>query len=179
MKRLASVALLVLAACTTDNRHIRSDWELENAARLAKEGDQAARPPLPRFPQDGDLVAFDVQRMPAFRFYIDASTLSIDGPLVRYVLVARSGSGAENISFEGLNCRAGEYRLYASGQAGQWREQEVPWRDIGTRLAQRTLMSEYFCPRRWPIASAAEGVMALRRGGHPSALGAHATPSGR
>lgn len=107
-----------------------------------------------------------------FRLQVDPRSLTVTPEgIVRYVLVARSPSGAQNVSYEAINCRSAEYRLYATGRAdGAWQREESPWRSIGSRtLAQRVLMREYFCPRRIAIASAAEGEMALRRGGHPLA----------
>jgi hypothetical protein len=150
---------------------MHSDWERENAARLAKEGDDA-RAALPPAPRPGDLVEFSAGPASSFRFHVDPATLHVNADgLVRYVLVARSGSGAENVAYEAINCRSYEYRLYATGRPdGSWQQVDLPWRPLGTRTpAQRVLAREYFCPKGISIANAAEGVMALRRGGHPLA----------
>lgn len=167
----AALAVLAvgLAACAEHDRS-RSDWEDQNAPWLAKVDDPAGTAPLPPYPRAEDLIEFPVEGVPAFRFYVAASSVAVsrerDG-VIRYVLVARSSAGAENVSYEGLNCRSGEYRSYASGHSGAWRRQEAAWRPIAHRRAQRTLMHEFFCPRHVAIADAAEGVMALRRGRHP------------
>jgi hypothetical protein len=164
------MVLLLLGACSSGTEHMRSDWEQENAARLAREGDDATRVPAPPYPRTQDLVEFAVPAVPDFRFYVDASSLGVGDGVVRYVLVGRSSAGAENVVYEGVSCRAAEYKLYAIGRGpGRWEAQQVPWRPVGQRPAQRVLMAEYFCPRRSSIASAAEGVTALRRGGHPLA----------
>jgi hypothetical protein len=162
---------VLLAACGGREDRMRSDWEEANAARLAKESD-AAPVELPPAPGARELLRFRAGPASDFDFYVDPGSLSVspDG-IVRYVLVARSPGGARNVSYEGISCRAAEYRLYATGRGdGAWQRDESPWRSIGSRApAQRVLMREYFCPRRIAIASAAEGEMALRRGGHPLA----------
>lgn len=93
--------------------------------------------------------------------------------MVRYTLVARSPQGAQNVSFEGIRCESREVRGYATGRAdGTWSRRDTPWRRIESRSVQRwhnALAAEYFCAGRTPIQDAAEGVDALRRGGHPRA----------
>lgn len=50
----------------------------------------------------------------------DSLTVSSDG-IVRYVVVAVSGSGNINAAYEGIWCRAGEVKTYArAGNDGQW-----------------------------------------------------------
>lgn len=160
---------------------MRSDWEVRNAAWLAKQQDDAATIPLPPYPREADLIEFRVDGAPSFRFFVAAGSVSVsrerDG-VIRYVLVARSSEGAENVSYEGLNCGAAEYRTYATGQQGAWRRHEVPWRPVLQRRAQRTLMNDFFCPRRVAIASAAEGVAALRSGRHPLVIDPNVTGAG-
>ncbi len=109
-----------------------------------------------------------------FRFFVDRASLSVgkDG-VVRYTLVARSPLGAENVSFEGIRCREGTYRVYAFGRSdGRWTERATGWRRIEPKSVQRwhsALWREFFCPQRVPINDAAEGLEALRLGGHPHA----------
>ena len=97
--------------------------------------------------------------------------MGADG-VVRYVLVARSSQGAENVSFEGIRCSTSEVRIYATGtHEGTWTRSAGPWREIAPRSVQRwhnALRDEYFCPLGNPVGSPAEGVAALRRGVHPS-----------
>ena len=110
-----------------------------------------------------------------FRYSIDGATLSVDPRgVVRYVLVARSASGAENVSYEALRCKTDEYRIYALGRAdGTWGGRPGNWRPIAeSRQGQhRTLQREYFCPQNNPIHDADEGRRALQEGGHPWAKG--------
>lgn len=92
--------------------------------------------------------------------------------MVRYTLVARSPSGAETISYEGMRCSSETYRVYAFANDGTWsRSQGSPdWRPIEPKSIQgwhNVLRSRFFCPQRYSIQTAAEGIDALRRGVHP------------
>jgi hypothetical protein len=94
--------------------------------------------------------------------------------VVRYTLVARSPSGVSNVSFEGIRCSTNSYRVYALGNDGAWSAKESDWRPIEPRSVQRwhlELRSNYFCPGNVAIYSVAEGLNALRRGGHPAVSG--------
>lgn len=130
-----------------------------------------AEVPPPPYPGDADLIEFQVSSGATFRFYIDAASLSVgaDG-VVRYTLIARSPSGVANVSFEGIRCSTKSYKVFARGSGGRWSPRKGEWRDIEAKTIQRwhnVLYFEYLCPRHRPIDSAAEGVDALRRGGHP------------
>lgn len=170
MRALASVALcLALVACAADTPD-QSDWEREQQLQSWQE-DRVALPP---YPKNENLVEFQVDAGPDFHFLVDAASLSVgsDG-VVRYVLVARSPEGVQNDSFEGLRCRDGEYKIYATGRKDRtWAKTREPrWRPVEQSAGSwhRTLAYDYFCPQRSPIRSAAEGVDALRRGGNPRA----------
>jgi hypothetical protein len=145
-----------------------TDWERQRAQRNWREIEVV----LPALPQQKDLLPFFVSSASSVQFYIDSASLSAgaDG-VVRYVLVARSAQGAQSVSFEGIRCSTSEYRIYATGGSGGWLRSTSPWRPIAPRAIQRwhnELRDEYFCPLGNPIRTAAEGVDALRRGGHPS-----------
>jgi hypothetical protein len=123
---------------------------------------------------------FFVAATSEFRFFVDAASLSVgsDG-IVRYVLVARSPSGLENVSFEGMRCETNEVRIYALGRDGSWVGRPTDWRPIQPRSVSRwhnELFRNYFCPQREPIVSAREGVLALRQGGHPLTKGLSQDP---
>jgi hypothetical protein len=126
--------------------------------------------PLPPYPRAASLVEFTVSEPRGFRFFIDGATLTAgkDG-VVRYVLVARSPEGAQNISFEGLRCASAQHRLYALGRSdATWAPSRVDWQPVlGAPPRQVALYREYFCPQKEPIRDAAEGVRALQAGGHP------------
>ncbi|MDH3318508.1 MAG: CNP1-like family protein [Betaproteobacteria bacterium] len=146
-----------------------TDWERQQAERNWREAEVV----LPAFPQKVNLMPFFVSAASSYEFYIDGASLAVgeDG-VVRYVLVARSSLGAESVSFEGIRCSTSEYRIYATGKSGGgWLRSSSPWRRIAPRQVQRwhnALRDEFLCPFGRPIRSAAEGVDALRRGGHPS-----------
>jgi hypothetical protein len=87
---------------------------------------------LPPWPKDSDLVEFqlDTGSPSRFRYFIDGQHLNIGrDEVVRYTLVAESPTGARNVTFEGLRCKAqGVFRTYAYGsgkafipvEAGEW-----------------------------------------------------------
>jgi CNP1-like family protein len=178
LKRLLAFALampFVLALAQP-----KSDWELEMERRGWKEGEYK----LPALPKPDDLVEFYVSATTDFRFFIDRQSLSVgkDG-VVRFTLLARSPSGAENVTYEGIRCSEGNYRVYAYARPeGGWRERDSEWRPIEVKTTQRwhnALWREYFCPQKVPIFDPAEGIDALRRGGHPNAAGLQRLPGGR
>ena len=178
MKRLAAIVLAGYAAAGF--AQFKSDWEAEIERRDWKEGDYK----LPSPPKPEDLMEFYVSAGTDFRFFVDRQSLSVgkDG-VVRYTLVARSPSGTENVTYEGIRCSAGTVRTYAYGRrGGGWSERESAWRPIEPRPTQRwhnALWREYFCPHKVPIYDPAEGVDALQRGGHPNAAGLERGPGGR
>jgi hypothetical protein len=138
---------------------------LAACAAAEPQPEERATPPQQR----GELIEFSVAGTREFRFFVDAASLSVgsDG-IVRYVLVARSAAGAENVSFEGMRCATREVRIYALGRDGAWVGRETDWRPIQPRGAHawhEELYREFFCPYREPIGSAAKAVQALRTGG--------------
>ena len=165
MRALAAV-LVLLAGCAGPKD--QSDWERENIRATQQIDEQLPRLPPP--PRRGPLLEFPVSGSPV-RFFVDGSSLEPgqDG-VVRYVLVARTAGGVDNVSFEGIRCATGESRQYAVGhpdgkwsaRAGDWRP-ALPW--------QRVLGREYFCAQSVPIRDRGEGVRALQEGGHPFSRG--------
>ncbi|MDW8470005.1 MAG: CNP1-like family protein [Burkholderiales bacterium] len=165
MRRATALACALWAAAAhAQAPGPKSDWERAQEAREFRE----APVTLPPFYREEDLIEFSVGPAVAFRFYIDRASLSVgeDG-VVRYTLVARSPHGAENVSYEGIRCRTGTHRVYALGQRDRsWRPVERDWQPTD-RVWTRVLRRDYFCPMQRTIFSAAEGLEALRRGGHP------------
>lgn len=128
---------------------------------------------LPAAPRSEDLIEFYVGPNTANRFFIDGSTLNVgnDG-VVRYVLVVKAAGGATNVTFEGIRCQTGEYKLYASGRAdGSWAPSRIAdWRPIENKPVNRhhaALSRDLFCSTGIPIASPDEGRNALRRSKDP------------
>ncbi len=162
------LALLVLAGCSTRPAE-QSEWERENRKAASSE----EQVPLPAYPASARLIEFDRDQPGDFRFFIDPATLSVDDKgVVRYVLVARSRSGVENVSYEALRCEAAQHRVYALGRPDRtWSRSRTGWRPLEPGTRQLELYADYFCPQKVPIRNAAEGVGALQDGGHPFAKG--------
>jgi hypothetical protein len=173
------VALTVaLGAC---DRGVKSDWERKNEGTLENDASEAV-PPLPAFPRRATLQEFEPRPPRDFRFYIDGATLAVDPKkgVISYVLVVRSLSGVDNVTFEAINCKSDEYRVYALGRAdGTWGGRASPWRPIveSRQPQHRSLQRDYFCPQSTPISDADEGRRALQDGGHPFAKGFAADPT--
>ncbi len=68
----------------------------------------------------------------------DSVTLDRDG-VVRYVMVASSGSGAVNALYEGIRCNTGDFKVYARYNTGSgWRPvKDAPWQPLVARSASR------------------------------------------
>lgn len=65
------------------------------------------------------LQAFEVSKNSALIYGIDPRTLTVgDDGVVRYVLVARSASGALNVLYQGIRCQTAEVKTY-----GRWNNQ--------------------------------------------------------
>lgn len=175
MRRLLALPLFSCAALVLAQP--KSDWEIRQEERSWTEGGVS----IPAFPKREGLIEFHVSAATDFKFFVDPASLTVsaDG-VVRYTLLARSAAGAENVTYEGIRCKAGIYKIYAYGRAdGSWVSRASDWRPIEPRSVQRwhhALWRDYFCPQRVPIFDVAEGIDALRRGGHPNAPAGHAGP---
>lgn len=127
---------------------------------------------LPEYPAMESLVGFDAGPTSAFRFFVDPASVSLgqDG-VVRYTLVARSSSGALNVSYEGLRCATRERRLYAFGRDDKtWAPaRSSDWARISSSPHHVALADDYFCPARGTVRSAEEAVAALKRAARPGA----------
>jgi hypothetical protein len=160
--RAALLLLAALAGCSS--APLQSDWE---RAHLAETVAEETVPP-PRFPRPADLVALDVPAPSGVRFFVDPATVSVGRDrVVRYVLVGRSASGIDNVTFEGLRCAPREFRVYALGRADRsWGGSAGPWqttRSAEVSPARRALAQDYFCADGFPVRDAGEAVAALHR----------------
>lgn len=129
---------------------------------------------LPEYPDDQNLLEFSAGATNGNRYFIDGKSLTVgaDG-IVRYAIVVKTRGGASNITYEGIRCRNGQYRLFATGRGDRsWAlAHNAEWRGIENNQINRhhfVLSREFFCPIGIPIASVTEGLDALRRGRHPS-----------
>jgi hypothetical protein len=130
---------------------------------------EAQKKLLPPPPKDASLIPFYVGPAIPFAFFVDRASVGVgqDG-VVRYTLVARSASGAMNISYEGIRCRSSERRVYAFGGPDEaWMQSSnSQWTPI-FRLsgdAQAVLASDFFCTERGPVRTTEEALRALARG---------------
>lgn len=70
-----------------------------------------------------ELQPFEVSQGSALNYGIDPKTLAVgDDGVVRYVMVARSSSGALNALFQGLRCATAEVKTYA-----RWNNNTSSW----------------------------------------------------
>jgi hypothetical protein len=166
---LRFVAFALCCAVTAASAQVKSDWELKNEERLKQADEQLVPPPQLDRARLVE-VKFALVADTEFRYYVDPESVSVGADrIVRYALVGRSPSGAENVTYEGLRC-PDEYRVYAVGRPdGSWAGRPSEWRPIprDPRVSQGTLARQYFCPARRAIATTEEGRKALRAGGHP------------
>lgn len=142
----------------------KTDWERQQEEREFKEADEAP----PAYPRKEGLVEFKISDPGSFRYFVDAATLSVGkDAVVRYTLVVRSASGVENVSYEGVRCAAGTYKVFAYGNDGKWSPARGDWRDTTLRW-EYELRTRYLCPMKQQVQSTAEAIDALKRGGHPT-----------
>ena len=174
MNILARICALFGAAALFVNAFAqpKSDWEIKMETRDWQE----AGIKLPAYPNPGDLIEFEASAASTFRFFVDGKSIIAgrDGA-VRYTMVARSASGAENVSFNGLRCKTNAHRVYATGRSDKtWTP--VPnsdWKALEVKTVTRqhiALMRDFFCPAGTPIQTREEGIAALRQGIHPHAV---------
>lgn len=130
---------------------------------------------LPAYPKPEGFIEFYVSALATNRFFVDGATLSVSPEgVVYYALVIKTSGGATNVTYEGMRCETGEYRVFATGRSdGSWSKSRVrDWRPIENKPVNRhhaTLSRDFFCAARSPINTPEEGVDALKRGKHPRA----------
>jgi len=150
MRRPLLFALLFAAT-----RLVQADWgQFESDYEEPAKAWQEIESQLPAFPQDANLIPFDVSATARHQYFIDYPSVSVgeDG-VVRFTVVVRTRGGAENVSFEGMRCTTGEHKLYAFGHrkaaSGEWsRNRHARWiivKDRANNSYQRELFTSYFC----------------------------------
>jgi hypothetical protein len=125
---------------------------------------------LPSFPKTEDLIKIPMVNMGSFEVAIDPRSIDNgkDG-VVRYVLIAKSNSGSENVSFEGIRCESRERKLYAIGKRDKtWAQVRNPaWTNYGANPHSYhfELANEYFCPDLKIVMTVTEALKNLKEGG--------------
>jgi hypothetical protein len=107
---------------------------------------------MPPYPEESDLLEFQVDDpLARFRYFVDGENLTVGADrVVRFTLVIRSGSGSDNVSFEGIRCNTREFKTYAFGNGrGELRPLKAPvWERIkrnGPYRYHLSLRQLYFC----------------------------------
>lgn len=96
-------------------------------------------PPPPVF-DAGKLLTFEVSRGSSLVYGVDPDTLSIaDDGVLRYVMVAISPSGANNVMYEGIRCATAEVKTYARYTTeGMWKKvANVQWQSLYDNMPSR------------------------------------------
>ena len=92
---------------------------------------EADAPPPPALKTER-LIELEIPRS-TLRYGIDPASVSVgaDG-VVRYVVVARSTSGAVNAMYEGIHCKTGEVKVYArhNPDSGWVKAQDPQWKSL-------------------------------------------------
>jgi len=117
LRRFAALAASLAAATAFAQLVTDPEWK------------EAAVPPPPALRTEG-LVAVDVGSS-ALRFGIDPDSVAV-GPdrVVRFVIVAKSSTGAMNAMYEGVLCDRDEYRMYARHTGQSWQPVEMDWKSL-------------------------------------------------
>jgi hypothetical protein len=89
------------------------------------------------------LLPFDVRKSSTLTYGIDPNTLTVgeDG-VVRYVMVARSSSGALNVLYQGIRCATAETKTYGRlSDKGNWNASpDTAWQELSFRGSTRPAM---------------------------------------
>jgi len=89
------------------------------------------------------LLPFEVMKASALTYGIDPNTLTVgeDG-VVRYVMVARSTSGALNVLYQGIRCATAETKTYGRlSDKGTWNASpDADWQALSFRGPNRPAM---------------------------------------
>ena len=123
---------------------------------------------LPPRPKEGNLIPFEANAASSNSFFIDGPSITVaDDGTVRYTLVVKSPSGAENISYEAIRCETREQKIYAFGRRdGTWSNARTSeWREItgkGSPTTQNILHRYYFCPLGSAVRTAKDAINRLK-----------------
>lgn len=133
----AALALLGTGAMAADYADDETPWQ-EDAPSAA-----------PSF-STGSLVRIDMGSNSALRYGIDPATLSVGkDDVVRFVMVATSNTGAQNVWYQGIHCKQGAVKTYArwtlassDGPAHWYPVDNAEWRSLfdGSAVARPALV---------------------------------------
>ena len=170
---VASLLVVVASACSPTGPAVDRMVEKREAFKTEPEWNEQWREAqyvLPPYPSDANLIEVQIEGPRSFKFYLDAQSIAVyDDAVVRYTLVARSPSGSDNVTFEGMRCETGEYKSYAYGSTERtWTQSRnaewYPIRDVDRNKIRLSLYRFYVCPYGVPQRDATRVVTALKRG---------------
>lgn len=175
---VALVALGALTACGGGRGPAtRPDAPLIESTAETRPLEGAVVFPAP--PQDADLIRLRTSATASFEYAVDPRSIEVarEG-IVRFTLVARSDSGASNVSYIGVRCAAREQRHYAflrqGAEGSTWaRSRSNEWRRLAATASADVvsgLSRDFLCPGGSPPASASDVVSALRAGITPGLI---------
>ncbi|HZP92758.1 MAG TPA: CNP1-like family protein [Burkholderiales bacterium] len=124
---------------------------------------------LPPYPDLSGLQPFDIAGPSNYRFLVDPRSISIGADrVVRYTVVARSASGTNNVSYEGIRCETREWKTYAYGRSdGTWASaRDAQWQHVPSALANAfryALYRDYFCSGGAPVPKAEDALAEMKR----------------
>jgi len=125
---------------------------------------------LPPYPRPENLAEFTIVGATSFTYFADLTAVSVDPDrVVRYAVIARSRSGSENVTFEGIYCESEQYKVYAYGSVDKtWLPQQDPqWQALtgsGNNAYRGSLFRYYLCPNGLPQRNTQSAIKALKRG---------------
>jgi len=156
----ALAAIVLAAGCAGQSRSFSDELDAKPW--------EARKTLLPPYPKDGALSPLYVGGPATFSYFVDRAAVKVgDDGVVRYTLIARSASGASNVSYEGIRCGAYERRVYAYGTPAGWSQAgNSKWLPIN-RLAsepQTALADDIFCSERSQVRTTQDALDALARG---------------
>jgi len=137
-----------------------------------EEGDEAWREgaaKLPPLPSTQSLLGVDVMDASRNQYFVDPDSLLVGGDGVsRLTLIVQHKSGNRTVTYEGIRCETGEYRIYGiAGEAGWAAPKRSPWRSIplgGYKSLRSVLLTDFLCDVG--LQREASKVLSLLR--HPS-----------
>lgn len=115
------------------------------------------------------LIPFEVLKASALTYGIDPDTLTVgDDGVVRYVMVARSSSGALNVLYQGIRCATAETKTYGRlSDKGAWNSSpDAEWQALSFRGPTRPAMilaRQGVCEGRTVTGNAQKILAALKR----------------
>ena len=165
--------LIVAAGCKPTgppvDRGVEKREQFKSEAEVQREL-QDANVVLPDYPADDNLIEVKFAGPKSFTYFVDSQSITIyEQEIVRFTLVARSPSGSDNVSHEGMYCKARTYRSYAFGTADKtWalarNPNSTPILDLDRNNLRFALYRDYACPYGVAQRDPDRVVTALKRG---------------